>query len=191
VPLCVCTTCETPHHPECWEFGGGCAIFACGESNSRRIAAELFEASRPAPFCIEDAGDSSRPERPIIESPGSSRSRLRRESQAVAVLSWLYMAVSLALAIPATGMAMGGLAKGSGTMLWSSVLLAGAAHLVKTVGDLIAVGDPRGRTAHIGLCLLAAVAAIDVVSPLVLVILVAPVHGSTGLAHFGIDENGD
>jgi len=26
-----CRRCRTPHHPDCWDFNGGCATFACGE----------------------------------------------------------------------------------------------------------------------------------------------------------------
>ncbi|MBI4863314.1 MAG: hypothetical protein HY815_24065 [Candidatus Riflebacteria bacterium] len=26
-----CTTCLTPHHRACWEYGGGCAVYACGQ----------------------------------------------------------------------------------------------------------------------------------------------------------------
>lgn len=34
IPLAArvqCRRCRTPHHPDCWEFNGGCATFACGE----------------------------------------------------------------------------------------------------------------------------------------------------------------
>lgn len=27
--LCACPRCETPHHQECWDWAGGCAIFGC------------------------------------------------------------------------------------------------------------------------------------------------------------------
>ena len=30
-----CLRCGTPHHPECWEYTGGCSIFAC-QSKERR-----------------------------------------------------------------------------------------------------------------------------------------------------------
>lgn len=26
----LCDRCRTPHHPECWSYFGGCAVFACG-----------------------------------------------------------------------------------------------------------------------------------------------------------------
>jgi hypothetical protein len=26
----VCRRCNTPHHRECWEYGGGCATYGCG-----------------------------------------------------------------------------------------------------------------------------------------------------------------
>lgn len=28
--LVVCRRCNTPHHRECWQYGGGCATYACG-----------------------------------------------------------------------------------------------------------------------------------------------------------------
>jgi hypothetical protein len=30
--LVNCPRCETPHHHDCWEYIGGCAIFGCGEN---------------------------------------------------------------------------------------------------------------------------------------------------------------
>ena len=34
-----CRRCRTPHHPDCWEFNGGCATFACGEKQVLKTAA--------------------------------------------------------------------------------------------------------------------------------------------------------
>ena len=34
-----CRRCRTPHHPDCWEFNGGCATFACGEKQVLKGAA--------------------------------------------------------------------------------------------------------------------------------------------------------
>ena len=34
-----CRRCRTPHHPDCWEFNGGCATFACGEKQMLKGAA--------------------------------------------------------------------------------------------------------------------------------------------------------
>ncbi|HKS16459.1 MAG TPA: RING finger protein [Planctomycetota bacterium] len=34
-----CRRCRTPHHPDCWEFNGGCATFACGEKQTLKGAA--------------------------------------------------------------------------------------------------------------------------------------------------------
>lgn len=30
-----CAKCATPHHRDCWQFNGRCAVFACGESKMR------------------------------------------------------------------------------------------------------------------------------------------------------------
>jgi len=35
-----CTRCENPHHRDCWEFSGGCAIFGC-ERRWREVAVPL------------------------------------------------------------------------------------------------------------------------------------------------------
>jgi hypothetical protein len=34
-----CRRCRTPHHPDCWEFNGGCATYACGEKDALKGAA--------------------------------------------------------------------------------------------------------------------------------------------------------
>lgn len=36
----ACTTCATPHHPDCWRFAGGCSRFGCGDQVSRALAGE-------------------------------------------------------------------------------------------------------------------------------------------------------
>ena len=28
--ITVCPTCRTPHHSDCWQYNGGCAIYGCG-----------------------------------------------------------------------------------------------------------------------------------------------------------------
>jgi hypothetical protein len=30
-----CRRCETPHHRDCWEYNGRCAMYGCGESRYR------------------------------------------------------------------------------------------------------------------------------------------------------------
>jgi len=39
--LQICETCDTPHHKDCWEYTGGCAIFGC-----RKGALRKFEEGR-------------------------------------------------------------------------------------------------------------------------------------------------
>ena len=36
----VCQRCETPHHADCWEYTGGCAIFGCVKGEIRKPVAE-------------------------------------------------------------------------------------------------------------------------------------------------------
>jgi hypothetical protein len=35
--LQVCDTCETPHHKDCWDYTGGCAIFGCRKGVLRKF----------------------------------------------------------------------------------------------------------------------------------------------------------
>jgi hypothetical protein len=55
--IVVCKRCNTPHHRECWQYGGGCATYGCGgrdcvapapaqQTNSHTAAAST-EAARP------------------------------------------------------------------------------------------------------------------------------------------------
>ena len=46
-PWVVCTTCQTPHHQDCWEFIGACSIFGCTGKFSRpgRAAAAMNPGS--------------------------------------------------------------------------------------------------------------------------------------------------
>lgn len=39
-----CASCHTPHCHDCWEYNGGCAVFACGEK-----CVQLEEAVSPSP----------------------------------------------------------------------------------------------------------------------------------------------
>ena len=34
-PRVVCTTCQTPHHADCWDFIGACSIFGCTGKTAR------------------------------------------------------------------------------------------------------------------------------------------------------------
>jgi len=34
-----CPDCRTPHHPECWSYFGGCAVYGCSPRGGRRRAA--------------------------------------------------------------------------------------------------------------------------------------------------------
>ena len=31
-PCVLCSTCETPHHGDCWSYGGGCSVYGCKKS---------------------------------------------------------------------------------------------------------------------------------------------------------------
>ena len=36
--LMACTSCDTPHHGDCWDYNGRCALFGCGGTRAREIA---------------------------------------------------------------------------------------------------------------------------------------------------------
>jgi hypothetical protein len=40
----VCRTCETPFHPDCWRYNGGCSIYGCAGRPGQSVPAE-----RPPP----------------------------------------------------------------------------------------------------------------------------------------------
>lgn len=45
----ACARCETAHHQDCIEYGGGCAVYACGSRAYRKPGARLEFVARPAP----------------------------------------------------------------------------------------------------------------------------------------------
>lgn len=42
--LARCPRCETPHHSDCWDYQGGCAVYACGSNIHRTESAIAYEA---------------------------------------------------------------------------------------------------------------------------------------------------
>jgi len=146
--LAVCPACETPHHPECWEWIGGCAVFACGATTARpATAAELGAAS--APLEIDDTT-------PDIGVAGlcaqRDAARRRRESHAVVAVSWVYMAASLAVAPAACAGLLGGASRGRPEMIVGGLVATGVAVWLKRLGDQLAIGEPRARSAHLAVC---------------------------------------
>jgi hypothetical protein len=185
--LAVCTSCETPHHPECWEFGRGCAIFACGSERARVVDAADFQ---PAAFEVVLDGTEPDPTwyrrspESGVRSPEQEGPRPHAaESTSVVLVSWLYMAVSLVIAIPAVGFSVLTFA-GELEMIVAALGFAVLAEGVKRVGDLIAIGDPRGRTAHFGLCVVAAGMVGSAALSLLLIALCVPFWSRRGQAHF-------
>ncbi len=37
-----CERCDTPHHPECWEYVPGCAVFGCADEAGRTLPTESW-----------------------------------------------------------------------------------------------------------------------------------------------------
>ena len=179
----LCRRCETPHHPDCWDFSRGCAVFACGETRAELVPGVQL-ARRESELMVLD--DSTLPSEPIRFPITAVRRATRRvESRAVMLVSWCYLGASLMVAIPALGYLMVGLGAGRVEPLVGGVCLVGCALGLKNVGDLLATGDIQGRSIHLYLCLLLALA---LLSPLVILVgfLAAPLLTRKGIAHFGL-----
>lgn len=186
--LAVCSGCETPHHPECWEFAGGCAVFACGQDRARLVSrADLVAAlthprseplyvdeGTPEPETIRLADLEELPRRPLP----------RRDSDPVMFVSWVYLAASLILAIPTLGCVVGGVTGLRPGQLVHAGCFGALALCLKHVGDLIAIGDPRGRTAHLYGCLGLGLASVSLIASLSLLLLAAPFWTHRGRRHF-------
>ena len=39
--VCACDACGTPHHEDCWEYNGGCSVYACRPTYLERRAVNL------------------------------------------------------------------------------------------------------------------------------------------------------
>lgn len=58
--IVVCKRCNTPHHRECWQYGGGCATYGCGGRECvAPVSARPTDSSSPAP-----GGEVERPLKP-------------------------------------------------------------------------------------------------------------------------------
>lgn len=183
--VAVCDRCDTPHHSDCWEFGAGCAIFACGGNRARVMDAAACAAVAPAVLHID--GSVPEPARPCPAPPASGLPPpASRDHPPVVAVSWLYLAVSLLIAIPAPGYLVRAVTHGAGGDLAGGIAAALAALSVKVVGDLIAVGDPRGRAAHLWMCVIVGLALCASPLSLIAVALAVPFWTRRGRAHFGL-----
>lgn len=45
LPSRRCGRCDTPHHPECWEYVPGCAVFGCADDASQTLPTEAWPAA--------------------------------------------------------------------------------------------------------------------------------------------------
>lgn len=178
--LAVCSTCETPHHPECWEFAGGCAVFACGQERARLTTRAQLDVPAEAPLYL----DAER-EPDVLEIVEPEPPPLRhRESDAVMLVSWLYLAASLVLAIPTAGWLVHGLTSAHPVQLAKALACGGAAFGLKHLGDLLAIGDRRGRTAHLYACLSVAAVSVSPGVTSTLCLLSVPFWTRRGRQHF-------
>jgi hypothetical protein len=57
--IVICRRCNTPHHRECWQYGGGCATYGCG---SRECATPMVAHLAKPHF--DTAEDVARPLKP-------------------------------------------------------------------------------------------------------------------------------
>lgn len=76
----ACPTCHTPHHAECWEENGGCAVALC-ESGPKLPYMPPTEAQLAAPtgrmtVSFDESGA-------VTEAPGAELARRRRRRRAL------------------------------------------------------------------------------------------------------------
>mgnify|MGYP001577518740 CR=1 FL=1 len=107
-----------------------------------------------------------------------------RDSDGVMLVSWVYLAASLVAAIPAVGFLVSGLTGGGPGSLARCLACAAGAVGLKVLGDLIAVGDARGRALHLYGCLTLALASVSLGASLTLLLLVLPFWTRRGQEHF-------
>ena len=183
--VAVCQACETPHHPDCWEWAKGCSVFACGSARARLLEAAAFLIDLEVAGALEIDDTAPEPPRRYGPPPAERRRESRRESAAIMVVSWVYLAASLGAAVPAAGYAMGGVARGSPEALLSGLATGGVALALKVLGDQLAVGDPRARRAHLTLCLVLGLVSVSPFITAALLPLALPFWSRRGRAHFG------
>ena len=185
----VCRSCETPHHPDCWEFNGGCAVFACGQNRARLVPVSDLAVTDQTPLRLDDSLPDPAKESLVPPIPRTETGH--RESLAVVLVSWIYLTVSLMAAIPAAGYLLDGLTTGRVDPLICGLVLGVVAMSLKTVGDLVAVGDPKGRQFHICFCILLGLTLYNIIPPILPVLLVGPFISGRGSAHFGLSDDED
>jgi hypothetical protein len=181
--VAVCSRCETPHHPDCWEFGGACAVFACGGAESAIVSLQTRLQAHSETIILEGPF----PDEPSIPPVRiCADRRLLQDSQAVALMSWLYLGFSLVWAAPAMASLLLGLLSWNPLALIAGITLSMGALGLKSIGDLIAVGDPRGRLIHLALCGVLSVLLPSPESVLIVVLAALPFLTQRGVAHFGL-----
>jgi hypothetical protein len=182
--VAVCSRCETPHHPDCWEFGGACAVFACGGMESSVVPIHSRPQLDQEPVILEGPFPDT-PSVPPVRICAERRNPLQ-DSQAVALISWLYLGFSLIWAAPAMASLLLGFLSWNPLAFIAGMTLGMGALVLKGVGDLIAVGDPRGRLIHLALCGLLSVLLPSPESLLIVVLAALPFLTQRGVAHFGL-----
>lgn len=50
----ACTDCSSPHHPDCWEYQGGCSMFGCGSQESLDFAAIKAQLASRGELTIDE-----------------------------------------------------------------------------------------------------------------------------------------
>lgn len=103
----ACARCETAHHHDCIEYGGGCAVYACGSRAYRKPDARLAFVERPAPAQtalakpIQMTALVETLERPVLRVSARSANRTAFIAQAITVGTFGTAAVLLLASQPA------------------------------------------------------------------------------------------
>jgi hypothetical protein len=162
-------------------------VFACGQNRARMVSTSALATLDQSPLLLDD--NLPEPSRNVTTLPGPRGATVRRESLAVVFVSWIYLIISLMAAIPAAGYLLDGLTTGHSDPLICGIVLGLIAIGLKTVGDFLAIGDPKGRRFHIFLCILLGVTLFNLLPPILPVLLVGPFISSRGEAHFGLGDD--
>lgn len=124
----ACTRCQTPHHQDCWDYGGGCSIYGCAGG----AAGPATPTNPTAPVEIDEAS------LPVVS----------RASRVTAWIRWVARdahALPRTLGTSLTTAVLGGAAIAAGTGIWAALVMAPAVFLGLAFGVVSAYA---GRTLH-------------------------------------------
>lgn len=145
----ACARCGTPHHQDCWDYGGGCTIYGCAGRESevaRRVPSALVEidettrlpAPRPAPLAALTRW-LARDARALPRTLGTSLTTSLLASAALIEVSGLWAGLVVVPALT-LGLGFGVLAAYGGRTLHRHPVRVGAAGAALATASAAALG---------------------------------------------------